>query len=70
MPPLTTYADFGCEGIENVFYKGVPDVYSDENYQLKMFGVSGAMIPIGFHIEYFMATNYGDDNSNLTGVML
>lgn len=45
-------------------------MYSDENYMLKMYGVSGAMIPIGFHIEYFMATNYGDDDTNLTGVML
>ena len=45
-------------------------MYSDTDYMLKMYGVSGAMIPLGFHIEYFMSTNYGDTDTNLTQVML
>ena len=42
------------------------NVYSDENYMTKMYGIGSAMIPLGFHIEYFMATDWGADNTGMT----
>ena len=35
-----------------------------------MYGVSSAMIPIGFHVEYFADKNYGDVSPMLNQVML
>ena len=64
MPPLTTFHNFGCNGISNVFYQSVPDTFSDENYMLKMYKIAGVDLPIGYHLQFFLDENYGDDTVN------
>ena len=45
------------------------NVLSDEHYMLKMYGIAGARIPLGYHIEYFAGVSFSEVNDD-TPMML
>lgn len=44
--------------MESVFYGGVEDTLSDDHYYLRMYGLAGARIPLGYHVEYFGGVDF------------